>query len=341
MIALLLLSFLLSCNPVELPKIEKQADGLFSMQGYAMTMPYKILLGQDLDEAQLIRITEIVAKTFNQTDNIFNKWNPNSELSQLNAQKGGVETPLSPLLQRLFNETDRIVVLSEGRFDPTIESIQQLWKEKLKLGKKPDAAEIEAIAPAVGWNKISFDRGVFKKEHDLTKLDFGGIAKGLCIDMIIENLQAAGFQNLYVEWGGEIRVSGKHPEGRPWTVFISNLGDSDPKNGIATLELEDQAIATSGDYLQNWRILEAGENGEEHYVSYFHIFDPKTLKPLKVSRNSIASVSVVGSNCALADGLATILMMFPNADEALEWAEEVKKQYPDIAFWVVNRDIGR
>ena len=302
-----------------------------------MTMPYKILIGHDLNEAQTRRITEIVAKTFDQTDSIFNKWNPNSELSKLNAQKGGVETRISPLLQRLFKETDRIVVLSEGRFDPTIESIQQLWKEKLKSRKIPNEAEIEAIAPAVGWDKISFGYGVFKKEHDRTKFDFGGIAKGLCIDMITENLQAAGFQNMYVEWGGEIRVAGKHPEGRPWTVFISNLGDSDQKNGIATLELEDQAIATSGDYLQNWRILERDVNGKEQQVSYFHIFDPKTLKPLKTSRNSIASASVVGSNCTLADGLATILMMFPNVEEALKWAEEVKKQYPDISFWVVSR----
>lgn len=337
MIALLLVFFLVSCQPSDLPKIEKQSEDLVAFHGNAMTMQYKILIEHPLDESQTQRAAEIIANTFYETDTVLNKWNPNSELSKLNTQKSGINTPLSPLLQRLFNETDHVVALSDGRFDPTIEPIQRLWKEKLQMGKIPEDSEIQAVAHAVGWNTINFKDGMFSKKHDETKLDFGGIAKGLCVDMLIENLLAEKHQNIYVEWGGEIRASGNHPQGRPWTIFISRLGDDDPENGIATLPLKDQAIATSGDYLQNWSAMELEADGKEQDVTYFHIFDPRTLKPIKMARRSVASTSVVAANCALADGLATVAMMFSTVDEALLWTEKIKDKYPEISFWIVSR----
>lgn len=325
----LFLILLTACRPQDVPPIAKQADGTTAFTGDAMTMHYKILIGHDLSQSQADEALAIIQKTFQDTNAIFNKWNPDSELSKLNRQKAGVSTPLSPELFRLFQETDRIVALSQGKFDPTIEPLQDLWKQKLKLGKIPGDEEIQKIVPSIGWSKISFADGSFSKEHDMAQLDFGGIAKGLCIDLMVERLKEAGFNDLYVEWGGEIRASGSHPEGRPWTIYISRLDDPDPTHAITTLHLTDQAIATSGDYLQNWTI--AG-------TTYFHIFDPVTLRPLQATHTSIASASVAANNCALADGLATVAMMFSTADEAQDWAEEIKNEYPETTFWIISRE---
>jgi len=332
------LTFLLAtCQSPNSPQIEKRTDGTTAFAGQAMTMQYKILIGQDISHEQSTQITKIINKTFHDTDTIFNKWNPDSELSKLNRQKAGVTTPLSPNLLRLFNETDQIVALSQGKFDPTIEPIQELWKQKLQQEKIPNDEEIQAIAPSVGWNKISFKDGIFKKENDHTKLDFGGIAKGLCIDMLVERLNGAGFPNLFVEWGGEIRASGHHPQNRPWTVYISRLGDSDPDHAISTLYLNDQAIATSGDYLQNWTVRYPYNEGKEKTITYFHIFDPQTLHPIEATYTSVASTSVIASSCTLADGLATIPMMFPSTKEAAAWAEGIKEQLPETSFWIISR----
>jgi thiamine biosynthesis lipoprotein len=336
-IALLFALLLVSCQTADLPHIEKLSNGVVTFEGNAMTMHYKVMIGHEIDASQMQRISSIIWKTFDETNTILNKWNPYSELSKLNQQKSNVSTPLSPILLRLFKETDHIVTLSEGRFDPTIESIQNLWREKLKIGTIPQDFETQKLAPAVGWDKISFKGGFFKKENDLTKLDFGGIAKGLCVDILVENLLAEGFQNIYVEWGGEIRVAGEHPQNRPWTIFISRLGDMNSENAIATLKLENQAIATSGDYLQNWNVIEEDTEGNKQNVTYFHIFDPKSLKPIKMTPHSVASTSVVAANCALADGLATVPMMFSTSDEALLWAEKIKEKYPEIAFWIISR----
>lgn len=333
----LLATLLISCQSPNSPQTEKRSDGTTVFFGEAMTMQYKILIGQEIDSEKNTIIAKIIEKTFYNTNAIFNKWNPDSEVSKLNWQKAGVATPLSPDLLRLFREADKIVVLSQGRFDPTIEPLQALWKKKLQQGKIPSEEEIAMIAPSIGWDKIHFTDGIFQKMHDQTQLDFGGIAKGLCIDMLVERLNEAGIANLFVEWGGEIRASGHHPQGRLWTVYISRLGDCNPDKAIATLSLDEQAIATSGDYLQNWTVRLCDPSGQERTASYFHVFDPHTLRPLEASHTSVASASVIAPQCALADGLATVLMMFSSTEEAATWAMEVKEQIPDTAFWIVSR----
>ena len=333
----LLTALLFACQPTDLPRIETRADGTTAFDGNAMTMQYKVLVGQKLDSAQTAKISQIVNSTFDITDSIFNKWNPHSELSKLNSAKAGIAIQLSDNLFRLFKETDAIVKLSQGKFDPTIEPLQTLWKQKLQIGKVPGAVEIQAIAPTIGWDKISFSEGIFTKKHDQTKLDFGGIAKGLCIDMLFERLNGEGFSDFYVEWGGEIRTCGRHPEGRLWTVYISRLGDTSAENAITTLQLKDQAIATSGDYLQNWTVRLSDQEGRERSVTYFHIFDPKTLQPIEASYTSVASASVVAPSCALADGLATIPMMFGSSAEAAAWAESIKEHVPEATFWIISR----
>lgn len=295
-------------------------------EGYAMTMAYKVIIGDPLNQKQ---VEKIISDTFADTDNIFNKWNKDSELSRLNRLEAGTKVPLSPLLERLFIETDAIVSFSGGRFDPTIEPLQTLWKAAFANRTIPTEQDIAAIAPAIGWQHIHFENGIFFKDHSGTQLDFGGIAKGLCIDLIAERLLEHGFSNFYVEWGGEIRTHGTHPEGRPWTIFISRLDDSSPDHAIATIPLADQAIATSGDYLQNWKVKDS---------AYFHIFDPATLKPLRQGTDSIASASVLAKTCAFADGLATVAMMFSSAEQAEAWLNLIAERYPEVQFWIISRN---
>ncbi len=105
------------------------------------------------------------------------------------------------------------------------------------------------------------------------------------------------------------------------------------------LALDNRAIATSGDYLQNWTILShSNTNNTRPITTYFHIFDPKTLRPLESSQKSIASASVAASSCAFADGLATAAMMFPSLVEAETWATSIKEKFPETTFWLISRE---
>lgn len=326
MIRLLLLFILylgsISCSSSQ----EKNNIAFFSDN--VMTIDYRIVIGKALSKEATQNIQNLIDQTFEEVNVIYNKWNPNSELSKLNQAKAWEEITISLQMERLLSLTDDIVHLTEGRFDPTIEPLQHLWKSHLTIGQLPKEKDLQELYPSLGWHNIHFSNGIFYKDHDLTRLDLGGIAKGYCVDLLVERLNEAGYPDVFVEWGGEIRASGQHPDQRPWKIFISGLGSNDLNQAIAILTLNNQAIATSGDYLQNWQV------GNEHY---FHIIDPTSKSPLKVTNNSVSSASVLANRCAIADGIATALMIFPNAEKANEWAEYLKITHPELQFWIVSR----
>jgi len=301
-----------------------------------MFMNYKILIGKPLTHKEMMHVEQLIAAVFEQINTIYNKWNPHSELSQLNRLKAGERRVLSNELFQFLKQMDEIVKMTQGHFDPTIEPIQQLWKTKLEQGVEPTSEEIAQVTPAIGWHLIHVEDSYFYKDHDATALDLGGIAKGLAVDLLVERLNEAGYTHLFVEWGGEIRATGSHPNNRPWTIFISRFGDNDPDHAIAQLKLTDAAIATSGDYLQNWTLYDA--NAPKEIVTYFHIFDPQTYQPLVASSQSIASASIIAPTCVLADALATAAMLFTSKMETLVWLREVQIQYPSVELFLFTRE---
>lgn len=309
----ILLLFLISCQKKEEPT---------HFYGRAMTIDYHIIVGKRLSAQEIEQVEAEIKSCFAAVDRIYNKWNPDSELSRLNRMPAGIKRAISPEMMHLLTLTDEVVALTEGRFDPAIEPLQKVWKR----GTLPEESDLALAIAAAGWDKIHFENDLFWKDHDFSALDLGGIAKGYCVDLLLERLSTL-YDALFVEWGGEIRASGKHPENRPWKIFISRLGHPDVKHAIDVLPLENQAIATSGDYMQNWTV------GND---TYCHIIDPHTHKPLLINRSSISSASVLAKNCALADGLATAAMLFPTLEEAQDWALKVQKKHPEIQFWFIQ-----
>lgn len=301
-----------------------------------MTINYRITIGSLLEKKEEAFVKQIITETFREVDTVYNKWNPHSELSLLNNLGAGEKVALSEKLTHLLLITDRIVKLTEGKFDPTIEPLQKVWKSALNAGKTPSEEALKPILDSVGWDKIHLSEGLFWKDHARTSLDLSGIAKGYGIDLLAERLKKAGFDDLYIEWGGEIRTFGAHPEERPWRVFISRLGDQTLENAVALIELNNQALATSGDYLQNWTVHRPGTSG---FIHYTHIFDPKTKAPLEMTYHSIASSSVLANSCAEADGLATAAMCFNTVKEASTWAEKLREKQPELKFWILSREL--
>ncbi len=302
--------------------------------GVAMTIPYRIIVGAVLDEEREAVIGDVIRDVFRHVDEHYNEWNPFSEVSKLNKAGAGEKIAISGDLQRFLEVVGKVVELTGGRFDPTVHGMHRLWKSCLAEGRVPSEEEREGFVEAFGWKHVHFGEGVFWKDFALTSFDFGGIAKGYCIDLLAEALNAEGLGDIYVEWGGEIRCTGRHPEGRPWTVFISGLGDRDPAEAVDTVEIQDASLATSGDYLQSWTIQGAGPGQE---VCYTHVMDPASLCLLEVTANSVASVSVLAESCTLSDGLATAVMTCGSLEAAQAWAQEVQEKLPQTQFWIVRR----
>ncbi len=325
------ISFVFLFSSCDRAKQKDKATTLFT--GNTMTIDYRVIVGGALSKENYFKIENIIAETFEQIDSVFNNWNPISEISKLNASDACIRIYPSFELYSFLCQTEEMVHMTDGLFDPTIEPLRKLWRSHLERGVVPDQADIAILSKAVGWDHIHLHNGSFYKDNPLTCIDLGGIVKGHCVDLLVERLNAKGFTDVFVDWGGEIRSSGCHPEGRAWTIFISNLGGDDTEDAIAEIEMHDQAIATSGDYLQNWTVLEGGKP-----VTYFHIFDPKLKRPLIVTKNSIASASVEAPTCALADAIATALMLFPTKKEAHAWINKIKTSKMPLNCWLASRE---
>lgn len=272
-------------------------------EGIEMTIPYHITVGHFLSKAQKKSIEKTIEVIFHKIDLVFNNYNPHSEISLLATLPAHKKVMISPELRYVLQLAQKIYLLTEGKFDPTVEPLAKAWKKALRLGQAPQIELISEISKSVGWHQIHLEGNHFSKDHDHTAIDLGGIAKGYCVDLLLETLSAQGFRNLYVEWGGEVRVQGMHPDQRKWRTEVA---------GVGTIEMSDEALATSGNYVQYWTL-----GG----ITYTHIIDPKLKTPLQVTDDAIASVSVMGKSCAEADALATALMLFESQEKVKEWAE--------------------
>ncbi len=191
-------------------------------------------------------------------------------------------SPSSPELQPILSLAHSFCTLTNGWYDPTLRGPIQTFKTQ--------------VAHPPGY-------------------DLDGMLKGYVIDQIVERLLAQGCKNLYVEWGGDLRVHGKHPSGRPWQILLNDR----------VVPLENGALATSGSAEQRWEVDGA---------TYTHIINPFTEEMVKVNEKSIYSVTVRAPTCALADALATACI----ASGSKTFAQAMKEKLP-VEFWIVYLDI--
>ena len=121
---------------------------------------------------------------------------------------------------------------------------------------------------------------------------------------------ALGYADVLVDIGGEVSARGRRPDGSRWRVAVEA---PQPGKVAAVVEVENAAVATSGDYRNAWT------DGQGRRRS--HIIDPRTGEPIA---HGLASVTVVHPDGAWADALATgLLVLGPEAGRALAARERL------------------
>lgn len=293
------------------------------LDGVALTIPYHVVVsGPNAERAETV-----LESTFREIDDIFNAWNPASELCRLNSSPSTFSC--SQMLFSLLELSDLCFRASEGAFDPTVAPAEKLWRKAFDEDRQPTKAELEAIAPALGWRNIELlSGGKVRKKHPQTVLDLGGIAKGFAVELLAKRLAEIGLSSIFVEWGGEVATVGNHPDGRPWRVGIFDPYQEHHVLGV--VETSNSAVATSGHYRQFWLLrLEKKEH------TFFHIFDTKTGLPREVTEEGLASVTVQHESCAVADALATIILSAKNVQEAQESFKRLVLYFPTARCWVL------
>ena len=233
-------------------------------------------------------------------ENIANKFSPASEISRLN--KNG-EIKASPDFLNLIKESKKYYALSGGAFDITVSPLVDTWKNKIKeaLEKKsenllPAEDELGDKLTLVGSDKIFINQkeSLVKFTQSGMSIDLGGIAKGYAVDKAVLRLKALGINSCLINAGGNIYCLGKKGK-RKWHIGIQH--PRNPGKLLFYLDLENQAVATSGDYEQYFML--AGKR-------YSHIINPETGYPVD---NGLASVTIITKYATTADILSTTVFV--------------------------------
>jgi thiamine biosynthesis lipoprotein len=239
-------------------------------------------------------------------------WRDDSEISRFNAASTVSWFPVSAELADIVQRAQQISRSTHGAFDITVGPLVRLWGfgPDKAVARIPDQDEIDSLLQSTGADSLQVrtDPPSLRKLNPTTEIDVSAIAKGYAVDRIVDRLEALGIHSYMVEIGGEIRANGRKDDGGFWRIGISQPIPGD--DGFAKIvELDGQAIATSGDY-RNFFVLE----GER----YAHVIDPRTGWPVA---HELASVSIRADDCAFADAMATaMLVMGPT--EGMNHAQE-------------------
>ena len=226
---------------------------------------------------------------FDSIDNSLSNYDSSSLLFQINKTPNKTIFSVDIFFQELFDVSKKLYKISNGTFDPTIETKIQAIKNNKILSSDLKNSSLE---------DCFLDTFTFKKKYSGIQITFDAIAQGYTVDKVSEMLKALGVGAFLVDIGGEIMGYGKKPSGKYWNIGIEN--PQGEKEIFSVVELKNQCIATSGNYRK------------KIHDSLGHIISAIDSENTKKTKRPL-SVSVLFPNCTYADGLATMFYLSKNS----------------------------
>lgn len=227
-----------------------------------------------------------------------------SELYAINQTGSGMLTEEASSLMKQALEICR---RTDGALDLSIYPIVRAWGFTTGSYQVPDEAEIQALLPLVDYRKIQYDAatGTVTLPEGM-EIDLGSVAKGYAGQLAAQMLREHGVQSALLNLGGNVQTVGTKPDGSPWQIGIK---DPQGEDAMMVLSVEDQAVVTSGGYERYF---------EQDGQTYWHIMDPSTGHP---ADSGLISVTIVGDEGVVCDGLSTALFVMGLEKAADLWAQ--------------------
>lgn len=222
-------------------------------------------------------------------DDLFTTFNRESPVWKINNSSDSVLN-IDNEIYKLLVLCDSVTKISDGSFDVSLDNLIRVWGFYTDNPLLPSKAGIDSALENSGWKNVKLvgNNTIVKKKN--VGLNFGAIAKGYAVDKAIDILRTSGIESALVNAGGEIKVIGND-----WKVGIQHPRDE--RDIIAIVKLDNNSVATSGDYEQFFEV-----DG----IRYHHILDPKNGYPAR----GLQSVTIINNQSnTFADALATAVFV--------------------------------
>jgi len=258
----------------------------------------------DEDEDKAERVIGIAFEEIERIESLVSNYIDTSEVYILN-KNGEIDSADNEFIY-LLGKSLKYGDISRGAFDITVQPILDLYKYTFsELERAPTDDEIKETLKLVGYEKIHIRNRRVEFMEGGMKITLGGIAKGYIIDKAIEILGNKGIEHALVNAGGDMRAIGNKGK-KNWKISLQN-----PRkkwDSIVTIEINDTAVCTSGDYE---RFFDDSKN-------FHHIVDPRT----GYSATELISVTIVADSAMDCDALATSVFVM-GKEKGLELIESL------------------
>ena len=194
-----------------------------------------------------------------------------------------------------------------GALDISVYPIVRAWGFTTGSYQIPDEETIQSLLPLVDYTQIQYDAatGVVTLPEGM-EIDLGSVAKGYAGQLAAQMLREHGVQSALLNLGGNVQTVGTKLDGSPWQIGIK---DPQGEDAMMVLSVEDQAVVTSGGYERYF---------EQDGQTYWHVMDPSTGHP---ADSGLISVTIVGDEGVVCDGLSTALFVMGLEKAADLWAQ--------------------
>ncbi len=149
-----------------------------------------------------------------------------------------------------------------------------------------DASEEMRLVFALAEETKRETGGYFDIRRPDGRIDPSGLVKGWAIGNAAQLIARRGFENFYVDAGGDIQPHGHNAQCEKWAVGIKNPFDQ--KENVKVVFVNNEGVATSGTYIRGR-----------------HIYDPHAEGADKRAPEEIVSLTVIGPTIYEADRFAT------------------------------------
>lgn len=266
----------------------------------AMATPCEVRIETD-DREEARAAANAVEAEARRIEAKFSRYRSDSIIGLINVSAGR-DIEVDAETAHLLDFADRCFRLSDGLFDVTSGVLRRIWQFD-GSDHLPSDELIEQVRGLVGWQRVCWKAPFLRLAHGM-EIDFGGLAKEYAVDRAVAAVRAVTDSPSLVNFGGDLRVSGRRGNGNGWKVAIESVDKDRTPAGL--LRLSSGAIATSGDARRF--LLKDGKR-------YGHILDPRSCRPVE---RAPRSVTVAAQTCVEAGLVATLaILQGKNAEKFL------------------------
>lgn len=222
-------------------------------------------------------------------ESCWTRFDASSELRVAEQLAVGRWAPVSRTLAIALDRALRLADATAGAFDPTVGScLLAIGYDRTFTAVDRDSPRPvhPRASPGVGDLELDLDGPALRLRRG-TRLDLGGIGKGLAADLVVEGALDRGARSACVGVGGDVRVGGRAPAGG-WEIQLADPGGGPQR----TVAITTGALVTSTTAIRNW--WRAGRR-------LHHIVDPGSGVP---ANTGVQAVIASAAETWWAEGIA-------------------------------------